>query len=134
MYKRRKKRPNPISSLRVSEYPRTTNKRRDKIILRGEVERAREELGRVRGQWSPRNFCPRYLVNLLITQSNAWDKPSSSSFFFFLVEKLVRQTIIENIIDNNLNDSFFFFSNKLIFILQVAILYFYIYKNYIYYI
>ena len=49
MYKRRKKGPSPISSLRVSEYPRTTNKRKDKITLRGEVERAYEELGRVRG-------------------------------------------------------------------------------------
>ena len=70
-----KKRPGPISSLRVREYPRTTNIRRDKITLRGEVKSACEELGRVRGRWSPRNFCPRYLVNLLITQSNACDKP-----------------------------------------------------------
>ena len=75
MYKRRKEGPSPISSLRVSEYPRTTNKRRDKITLRGKVERACEELGRVRGRWSLRNFCPSYLLNLLIIQSNAWDKP-----------------------------------------------------------
>ena len=44
MYKRRKKGPSPISGLRVTEYPRTTNKRRDKITLRGEVERTCEEL------------------------------------------------------------------------------------------
>ena len=36
-----------MSSMRVGEYPRTTNKRGDKIILRGEVERACEEFGRV---------------------------------------------------------------------------------------
>ena len=75
IYKRRKKWPSPMSSLRVGKYPRTTNKRRDKITLRGEVERACEEFGRVRGRWSPRNFYPRYLVNLLVTQSNAWGKP-----------------------------------------------------------
>ena len=75
MYKWRKKGPSPISSLRANEYPRTANKRKDKITLREEVEHACEELGRVRGRWSPQNFCPKYLVNLLITQSNAWDKP-----------------------------------------------------------
>ena len=48
------RRPDPISSL----IP---------ITLRGEVEHACEELDRVWGRWSPRNFCPRYLVNLLIT-------------------------------------------------------------------
>ena len=50
MYKRHKKGPGPISSLRVREYPRTTNKRRDKITLRGEVKRACEEFGCVRGR------------------------------------------------------------------------------------
>ena len=29
--------------------------------------------GCVRGRWSPRYFCPRCLVNLLITQNSAWD-------------------------------------------------------------
>ena len=50
MYKQRKKGLGPISSLRVKEYLRTTNKRRDKITLRGEVKRAYEEFGRVRGR------------------------------------------------------------------------------------
>ena len=45
--------------------------------IRGEVEHACEELCCVQERWSPRNFCPRYLVNLLIAQSNAWDKPYS---------------------------------------------------------
>ena len=76
-YKWRKNGPSPISSLRVNEYPRTAIKRRDKITLRGEVEHACEELCRVRERWSPRNFCPRYLVSLLIIQNNAWDKPYS---------------------------------------------------------
>ena len=66
--------PGPISSLRVNEYPRTSIRGMDKIAIRGEVERVGEELGRVRGQWSPRDFSPRYLVNSLITQNNAWDK------------------------------------------------------------
>ena len=74
-YKWNKKGPGPISSVRANEYPRTASKRMDKITLRGEVKHACEELGRVRGRWSPQDFCPRYLVNLLITQSNAWDKP-----------------------------------------------------------
>ena len=46
----------------------------DKIAIRGELKHAGEELGHVRGRWSPRDFCPRYLVNSLITQNNAWDK------------------------------------------------------------
>ena len=50
MHKQRKKGPGPIFSLRVREYPRTTNKRRDKITLRGEVKSAREEFGRARGR------------------------------------------------------------------------------------
>ena len=33
-----------MSNLRVREYPRTINKRRDKIILRGEVKNARGDL------------------------------------------------------------------------------------------
>ena len=45
-----KKRPGPISSLRVREYSRTTSKRRDKITLRGEVKSACEEFDRVRGR------------------------------------------------------------------------------------
>ena len=48
--KLRKKGPGPISNLRVREYLRTTNKRRDKITLRGEVESACEELDHVRGR------------------------------------------------------------------------------------
>ena len=48
--------------------------RNGKIAIRGEVEHVGEELGRVRGRRSPRDFCPRYLVNSLITQNNAWDK------------------------------------------------------------
>ena len=50
MYKQRKKGPGPISSLRVRKYPRTINKRRDKITLRGEVKSACEEFDHVRGQ------------------------------------------------------------------------------------
>ena len=42
-----KKGPGPISSVRANEYPRIANKRMDKITLRGEVEYACEELGRV---------------------------------------------------------------------------------------
>ena len=64
----------PISSLRINEYPRTSIRGMDKIAIRGEVEHVGEELGRVRGQRSPRDSCPRYLVNSLITQNNAWDK------------------------------------------------------------
>ena len=75
IYKLRKKWPGSISNLRVREYPRTTNKRRDKITLRGEVTSACEEFGHVRGRQPPRNFYPRYLVNLSVTQSNASDKP-----------------------------------------------------------
>ena len=74
-YKWRKKGPGPISSVRANEYPRTASQRIDKITVRGEVEHACEELGRIRGRWSPRDFCPRYLVNSLITQNNAWDEP-----------------------------------------------------------
>ena len=33
-----------MSNLRVREYPGTINKRRDKIILRGEVKNARGDL------------------------------------------------------------------------------------------
>ena len=66
-YKWRKKGPGPISSVRANEYPRTASKRMDKITLRGEVERACEEFSRVRKRWSPRNFYPRYLVNLFVT-------------------------------------------------------------------
>ena len=40
MYKLCKKGPGPMSNLRVREYPRTINKRRNKIILRGEVKNA----------------------------------------------------------------------------------------------
>ena len=65
----------PISSVRANEYPRTASKWMDIITLRGEVKHACEKLGRVQGRWSPRDFCPRYLVNSLITQSNAWDEP-----------------------------------------------------------
>ena len=64
----------PISNVRANEYPRTASRGMDKITIRGEVEHACEELGRVRGRWSPRDFFPRYLVNSLITQNNAWDK------------------------------------------------------------
>ena len=74
-YKWSKEGPDLISIVRVSEYPRTAGKWMDKITLRGEVKHACEELGRVRGRWSPRDFCPGYLVNSLITQSNAWDEP-----------------------------------------------------------
>ena len=73
-YKWIKEGPSPISSVRANEYLRTASRGMDKITIRGEVERACEELGRVRGRWSPRDFCPRYLVNSLITQNNAWDK------------------------------------------------------------
>ena len=45
-----KKGPGPISSLRVREYPRTTNIRRDKITLRTEVKSACEEFDHVRGR------------------------------------------------------------------------------------
>ena len=41
--------PGPMSNLRVREYPRKINKRRDKIILRGEVKNARGGFDRVRG-------------------------------------------------------------------------------------
>ena len=66
--------PGPISSVRANENPRTASRGMDKITIRGEVEHVCEELGRVRGRWLPRDFCPRYLVNSLITQNNAWDK------------------------------------------------------------
>ena len=66
--------PGPISSLRANECPRTPSRGMDKIAIRGEVEHGGEELGRVRGRRSPRDFCPRYQVNSLITQNNAWDK------------------------------------------------------------
>ncbi len=67
--------PGPISCVRANEYPRTASRGMDKIAIRGEVEHGGEELGRVRGRRSPRDFCPRYLVNSLVTQSNAWDEP-----------------------------------------------------------
>ena len=73
-YKWSQEGPGPISRVRANEYPRTTSRGMDKITIRGEVEHACEELGRVRGRWSPRDFSPRYLVNSLITQNNAWDK------------------------------------------------------------
>ena len=66
--------PGPISRVRANEYPRTSSRGMDKITIRGEVEHACKEFGRVRGRWSPRYFCPRCLVNSLITQNNAWDK------------------------------------------------------------
>ena len=44
MYELCEKGPGPTSNLRVREYPRTINKRRDKIILRGEVKNARGDL------------------------------------------------------------------------------------------
>jgi len=49
MYKLCKKGPGPMSNLRVREYPRTINKRRDRIIRRGEVKNARGGFDRVRG-------------------------------------------------------------------------------------
>ena len=66
--------PGPIFSLRANECPRMPSRGMDKIAIRGEVEHSGEELGRVRGRRSPRGFYPRYLVNSLITQNNAWDK------------------------------------------------------------
>ena len=75
MYNLRKKGPGPISNPRIREYPRTTSKRRDDDTLRGEVKSACEEFDRVRGRQQPRNFCPRCLVNLSVTQSNASNKP-----------------------------------------------------------
>ena len=64
-------RPGPIFRVRGDEHPRTSSRGMDKITIRGEVEHVCKELGRVRGRWSPRYFCPRCLVNLLITQNNA---------------------------------------------------------------
>ena len=49
MYKLCKKGPGPMFNLRVREYSRTINKRRDKIILRGEVKNACGGFDRVRG-------------------------------------------------------------------------------------
>ena len=66
--------PGPIFSLRANECPRMPSRGMDKIAIRGEVEHGGEELGRVRGRRSPRGFYPRYLVNSLTTQNNAWDK------------------------------------------------------------
>ena len=63
--------PGPISRVRGDELPRTSSRGMDKTTIRGEVEHVCKELGRVRGRWSPRYFCPRCLVNLLITQNNA---------------------------------------------------------------
>ena len=74
-YKWSKEAPGPISGVKENKYPRTASRRMDKITVRGEVEHTYEESGRVRGRWSLRDFCPRYLVNSLITQNNAWDKP-----------------------------------------------------------
>ena len=65
----------PISGVRANKYPRTASRKMDKITIRGEVEHTYEKSGRVRGRRSLRDFCPRYLVNSLITQNNAWDKP-----------------------------------------------------------
>ena len=73
-YKWSKEGPDPIPRAKANEGPRTTIPGMDKITIRGELKHAGEELGHVRGRWSPRDFCPRYLVNLLITQNNAWDK------------------------------------------------------------
>ena len=64
-------RPGLISRVRRDEHPRTSSRWMDKITIRGEVEHVCKELGLVRGWWSPRYFCPRCLVNLLITQNNA---------------------------------------------------------------
>ena len=74
-YKWSKEGPGPISGVRANKYPRTASRRMDKITIRGEVEHTYEESGRVRGRRSLRDFCPRYLVNSLITQNNARDKP-----------------------------------------------------------
>ena len=56
-----------------------------------------------------------------------------SLLLLLLLLLVVGQTKIENFMDNNLNDFFFFsfVSNKIIFILFVAILYFQIKKHYI---
>ena len=54
--------------------------------------------------------------------------------WFIIIQGVVGQTKINNFMDKNLNDFFSFVSNKIIFILLVAILYFQIYKHYIYYI
>ena len=67
-YKWSKEGPDPTSGV-------TASRRMGKITVRGEVEHTHEELGRVRGRWSLRDFCPRYLVNSLITQNNARDEP-----------------------------------------------------------
>ena len=72
-YKWSKEGPNPISSVRANEYPRTASRRMDKITFQGEVEHTYKELGRVREQRSPRYFCPRCLVNLLIIRNSAQD-------------------------------------------------------------
>ena len=42
--KPRWKGPGLMSNLRVREYPRTINKRRDKVLLRGKVKNARGDL------------------------------------------------------------------------------------------
>ena len=73
-YKWSKEGPGPVPRARANEGPRTTIRAMDKIAIRGELKHAGEELGHVRGRWSPRDFCPRYLVNSLITQNNAWEK------------------------------------------------------------
>ena len=44
MYELCEKGSGPMSNLRVREYPRTINKRRDKVLLRGEVKNARGDL------------------------------------------------------------------------------------------
>ena len=44
MYELCEKGPGPMSNLTVREYPRTINKRRDKVLLRGEVKNARGNL------------------------------------------------------------------------------------------
>ena len=74
-YKWSKEGPSPISGVSANKYPRTASQRMDKITIRGEVEHTYKESGRVGGRKSLRDFCPRYLVNSLITQNNTWDEP-----------------------------------------------------------
>ena len=44
MYELCEKGPGPMSNLRVRECPRTINKRRDKVLLQGEVKNTRGDL------------------------------------------------------------------------------------------
>ena len=62
--------PGPIFRVRGDWHPRTSSRGMYKITVRGEEEHVGKELGRVRERRSPRYFCPRCLVNLLITQNN----------------------------------------------------------------